>query len=999
MSSMIRPEIKTIWRSVSKSLIALGISLFLTLSLCLTTETVAQGGNIRVLAWNPDGTKIAIGGGPDTCGWVDSSLYDVQVIDTATELVVQTLTGFVCPVTSIDWSPDGSRIAASSLDGHGLRVWNSRTGGLISSLARGSQGVSSVKWNPDGESLAIGFMSDGASIVSPLTGETIGIPPIGGMNVDWSPAGDRLLIGSEFETSLFVSNINTHSLELELTGNELPVLDLAWSSDGSQIASAGIDSAVRIWNSVSGNLLFILNHSSEVAALAWHPNASRLASVGYDNLVKIWNTSTGLLVEQFQATGPVLDVDWNPDGTRLAYVDNGQTVVILEPSPITDVIPTNMPTQSQITPTALITAIEFSHDGSVIAVGYGADAENPCGVGYSDPSHFGAYLVDVQVSSQVQLLNECTVSDFAFSPTDTELAISTYIGREIIFDLQTQAPTLINDSQGIPYLAIGWANSGIYILESDRNILIRGVVPITEAMPWFYEFHNDVFTDVDISPDGARLVTSSNDGTAAIWAIADKHITLLYSDHTNSILSVDWSSVTSNIVTGDKDGHIRIWSSATGQTLLELESHTGAISALMWSPDGTRLASASEDGTVKVWNAQTGSLIETLTYPGPVYALDWSPDGTKIAYGGADLSGNPPEVVIIDAPEIEPTPTPTFTEPFDDAITPGEYITALDWDSDGSRLVFGTGQLLLPWPSEEGGAGGSRILVIERGGNLLYEVSVPYSTVAVEIDPTGETLLIFDVIPYLWDLQTGEMILRRNSEGLALQTGTWNPSTGSLLFTPVFGSLVYDAATWENLSYFADFLLPSGRFSEGQRMADSVWSPDGIHVASSTTFGPIYVWDSSNLEGVLEATFTGHSASIQDTVWSPDGTLIASGDVDGNVFVWNAQTGAVVTELDGHTDAILDMDWRPDGQQIITTSLDGTMRAWTWPSGAMNVVQSGTVVSAVAYSPDGMELAYGGLVPPGSLPEIVIVDAPQIEPTPTPTFTEPFDGAISTPEP
>ncbi len=115
-----------------------------------------------------------------------------------------------------------------------------------------------------------------------------------------------------------------------------------------------------------------------------------------------------------------------------------------------------------------------------------------------------------------------------------------------------------------------------------------------------------------------------------------------------------------------------VWDLDEAGATYHFEEHSDQVNDMAYSPDGTRLASASEDGTVKVWNAQTGALIETLTYPGPVYALDWSPDGEQIAYGGADLSGSPPEVVIVDAPQFDPITPPNFAEAAMEGLTSGQ---------------------------------------------------------------------------------------------------------------------------------------------------------------------------------------------------------------------------------------------------------------------------------------------------------------------------------------
>jgi hypothetical protein len=115
-----------------------------------------------------------------------------------------------------------------------------------------------------------------------------------------------------------------------LTGHPGGVWALAWSSDGSRLASGGADGEVRVWDPASGQQHSALTgHPSWGRVLAWSSDGSRLASAGADGEVGVWDPASG---QQHSALtghpGGVRALAWSPDGTRLASASAEGTICI-----------------------------------------------------------------------------------------------------------------------------------------------------------------------------------------------------------------------------------------------------------------------------------------------------------------------------------------------------------------------------------------------------------------------------------------------------------------------------------------------------------------------------------------------------------------------------------------------------------------------------------------------------------------------------------------------
>jgi WD40 repeat protein len=206
----------------------------------------------------------------------------IQRRDARTGKVSQAWTGHNGPVYAIAVSPDAERIITGGGDGK-IRIW-SADGKAIAEVLRPSS-ITSIAISPDGTSIA--------------AAESFSKPNAKGLLL-WRPAE-----GNE---------------PMELGAHAGGVRGVAFSGDGTTLASAGVDGILRLWDlgQLRERFSMAIPRGPE-AAVAFSPDSQRIATASGERAVTIWDVKTGQEIATL--TGPEnigRCVAFSPNGDFLA---------------------------------------------------------------------------------------------------------------------------------------------------------------------------------------------------------------------------------------------------------------------------------------------------------------------------------------------------------------------------------------------------------------------------------------------------------------------------------------------------------------------------------------------------------------------------------------------------------------------------------------------------------------------------------------------------------
>ncbi|WFE35596.1 hypothetical protein [Micromonospora sp. WMMD975] len=476
--------------------------------------------------------------------------------------------------------------------------------------------------------------------------------------------------------------------EAVLAGHTDAVRGVAWSPDGTQLATGSRDGTARIWHADTGTVVRALRgHTGMVEAVDWSPDATRLATASRDGTIRVWEATTGTTVAVLPCGDVARGVAWSPDGRCLAGSSRDRTVRVWDTS------------AWQLT-THLV-----GHEGDVWGLRFAPDSRT-----LASASHDRSVIVwDLAAGRPERRLtgHGDFVEAVAWSPDGRRIVTGSGDQTVRIWDVATGETRHVIGGHGAPVWSVAWSPDGrtVVFASGDGSIRAWNVQRLREVAE--LRGHSQVAWSVAMSPSGRRVVSGSGDGTARVWAVQPRGAeSRLLTGHEGPVTALALDR-TAKIVTGGADGSVRRWqpdgtaavttwpepvvalacSPVTDVLAVALrdgsvhlvgaggEVHFGEeAESLAWSPDGSRLAAGCKDNSIRLWDVRTRSAAGVLRgHADWVGALAWSPSGRYLASGSDDRT--------VRVWDIE--------HPGDSTVHPGHqnYVDGLSWAPDERRLA------------------------------------------------------------------------------------------------------------------------------------------------------------------------------------------------------------------------------------------------------------------------------------------------------------------------
>jgi WD40 repeat protein len=580
---------------------------------------------VQSLAFSPDGQLLASGGFRDVKLWrrqnnvhradLASSTAAVQALatsadgkwaatgeasgaiklwDLATLKDPKTLAGHSGHVTSLGFTPDGTKLVSVS-DDQTIRLWN-----VADAAAAGE-----LQTPAPIEALAI--LADGAQIATGHADSLIRL---------WTlptAAGGQI-------TPL-----------AEIAGHSGPISALAVSpSAKGQLISAAADGTIRQWNLADGNkLIREIKHGAAVTALAVRGDGKQIASAGADNLIKLWNAADGQ---------PWTSPDKQPIGEmkgdfhaqfRVAQLDRALAAlnakVADDTKAVSDAEARIIATAGAVTTTQTAkTAAAKTLSEKQAAVKAPTDAKAAADKELAAANEASKAAAEKAAQAKAAAEKDAKNAELAKANEEAGKAAQAAAAKIKELEKKVQDATAALTKATQEAMAAEAANMAA---EQAAAAAVASVKKAVTAVPLVEQALKDA---------QAALSQTQADSEAAKKTATEAE---------KPFRTLAYSADSSQLVAAGDNKLVRTWISDTGTPVETFAGHKAPVEAAALLADGAILSAAADSAIilwepVPAWTLERtiGNVADPATFVGRVTALAFSPDGKLLATGGGEPS-------------------------------------------------------------------------------------------------------------------------------------------------------------------------------------------------------------------------------------------------------------------------------------------------------------------------------------------------------------------------
>jgi WD40 repeat protein/serine/threonine protein kinase len=524
----------------------------------------------HILSFSPDSKTIAAYG----------TDHQIRIWELASGKELYILPGYKDPFYYIAFSPDGKMLGIAS--GDALRLWALQGGKprLLPTLefSRDAGGPMSLAFAPNGQLLASGskfghlYLWDISKPQSPrelwrLTDEWMVF------DIKFSPDGKTLALLSQRENGIRMIEIDTGRELMPLRGHGCIINEIAFSPDGTRIASAGNDWNISVWD-LSGHKdpITLKGHEDDVISVAFSPDGKTLLSGSFDKTVRLWDVSGGQSPAHLGKWAP--DVPFSPDSKYIVTWDWLNHLALWDAVTGREVVATNVTAIAggDVRWAGNSKSVFLRHAGTTQKLEIPSLrllAEYPGNRRFAADESFSIYISDNRVVREESTGGERILGTvrlngaFDLSPSGAKVACGVEVGGSF----------------------------GVMIFETGKS-----------AQPLLLKGHTFRVYNLAFSPDEKLLATASWDSSVGLWDLSTGKNKAFLRGHTGFVWNIAFAPDGRSLASCGDDTTIRFWNLASLQEAGTIHPNKAQVASISFSSDGKHLASGG-GGELKIWHA------------------------------------------------------------------------------------------------------------------------------------------------------------------------------------------------------------------------------------------------------------------------------------------------------------------------------------------------------------------------------------------------------------